>query len=215
MPQGSILGPLLFLVIVNDLPAGVCYSTLLLFADDAKCTKSITGPNDPSLLQNYLNTLSSWSNKWNLFFNNSKCFLVRFCSSLTSSQSLPDTYTIDNYLIKRCTCSHHKDLGVVLCSDLSWSLHIQGITAKAYQTLGLLCRTFSQAIPRQSKKSLYISLIRSKLIYCSQLWKPHLLKDILALENVHRHSTKFILNDFTSSYKSRLTTLRLLPLMPL
>ena len=140
---------------------------------------------------------------------------MRFCSSLTSSQSLPDTYTIDNYLIKRCTCSHHKDLGVVLCSDLSWSLHIQGITAKAYQTLGLLCRTFSQAIPRQSKKSLYISLIRSKLIYCSQLWKPHLLKDILALENVHRHSTKFILNDFTSSYKSRLTTLRLLPLMSL
>ena len=139
---------------------------------------------------------------------------MRFCSSLTTSQSLPDTYTIDNYLIKRC--SHHKDLGVVLCSDLSWSLHIQGITAKAYQALGLLCRTFSQAIPPQSKKSLYISLIRSKLIYCSQLWKPHLLKDILALENVQRRSSyQFILHDFTSSYKSRLTTLRLLPSMML
>ena len=78
-----------------------------------------------------------------------------------------------------------------------------------------LRRMFSQAIPRQSKKSLYISLIRSILIYCSQLWKPHLLKDILALENVQRRSTKFILNDFTSRYKSHLTTLRLLPFMML
>ena len=80
-----------------------------------------------------------------MFFNISKCFLVRICSSLTSPQSLPDTYTIDNYLIKRC--SHHKDLGVVLCSDLSWSLHIQGITAKTYQALGLLRRIQSSHPP--------------------------------------------------------------------
>ena len=103
---------------------------------------------------------------------------------------------------------------ILLFSKMTLICSPHGING--YKGLGLLRRTFSHAISRQSKKSLYISLIRSKLIYCSQLWKPHLLKDIiLALENVQRRSTKFILNDFTSSYKSRLTTLRLLPLMML
>ena len=139
MPQGSILGPLLFLIYINDFPTGISHSTLLLFADDAKYPKPIADPDDPPLLQNDLDTLSFWSKEWNLFFNNSKCFLVRFCPNLTSSQSLPDSYTIDNYSIQRC--DHHKDLGIILSSDLSWSLHIQDITAKAYQALGLLRRT--------------------------------------------------------------------------
>ena len=64
-----------------------------------------------------------------------------------------------------------------------------------------------------SKKLLYISLVRAQLTYCSQLWRPHLLKDITLLERVQRHATKFILNDYQSSYRSRLLTLYLLPLM--
>jgi hypothetical protein len=66
---------------------------------------------------------------------------------------------------------------------------------------------------RYLKKSLYISLVRSKLTYCSQLWRPHFIKDIAILENVQRRATKFILNNYTSDYKERLTALQLLPLM--
>ena len=78
--------------------------------------------------------------------------------------------------------------------------------------LGLLRRTFvthSTIV----KKKLYLSLIRSQLTYCSQIWQPFLRKDILFIEKIQRRATKYILNDYNSSYKSRLIQLKLLPLM--
>ena len=76
--QGSILGPLLFLVFINDLPDCVLNSTMLHFADDAKCSLPISSHSNSSLLQNDLDVLTVWSKHWNLFFNESKCSLVRF-----------------------------------------------------------------------------------------------------------------------------------------
>ena len=63
------------------------------------------------------------------------------------------------------------------------------------------------------KLLLYITLVRSKICYCSQIWRPHLIKDIKAFEQIQQHATKYILNNFTSDYKSRLIALKLLPLM--
>ena len=82
-----------------------------------------------------------------------------------------------------------------------------------YQILGLLRHYFRNCTSVHSKKFLYISLVRSQLIYGSQVWRPHLLKDIDALEAIQRRSTKFIFNDYTFDYKSRLLSLQLLPLM--
>ena len=104
----------------------------------------------------------------------------------------------------------HRDLGVLQSTNLSWSHHYNHISANAYKSLGLLRRTFSSY---HSTVTLYISLVRSKLIYSSQLWNPYLIKDIVMLERIQRHATKFILNDYTSSYKSRLLKLNILPLM--
>ena len=78
--------------------------------------------------------------------------------------------------------------------------------------LGLLRCSFLSA-HSSLRRLLYTSLIRSQLTYCCQVWRPHLLKDIQVLERVQRHATKWILNDFTTDYKSRLISLRLLPLM--
>ena len=78
--------------------------------------------------------------------------------------------------------------------------------------LDLLRRTFSRYNSHHSKKLLYIHLVRSQLIYCSQIWRRYLLKDITVLENVERRGTKFILNDFTADYKTLLLSLNLLPL---
>ena len=79
--------------------------------------------------------------------------------------------------------------------------------------LGLLRRTFSNVGCVQAKKVLYLSLVRSKLTYCSQIWRPQFLKDIQSLESIQRRATNYILSDYSSDYKSRLVCLQLLPLM--
>ena len=122
-------------------------------------------------------------------------------------------YSINSCVIQND--SQHKDLGIIVSSDLSWTNHILYIAAKAYKILALLRRSFRNCNSVHSKKLLYISLVRSQLIYGSQVRRPHLLKDIDALEAIQHQSTKFILNDYTFDYKSRLLSLQLLPLMML
>ena len=107
-----------------------------------------------------------------------------------------------------------RDLGITITSNLSFHEHYKTICSKAYGSLNLIRRTFHmQSTPIETKRNLYVTLVRSKLTYCSQLWRPRLLKDIIMLETVQKRSTKFILQDYTSDYKSRLIQLNLLPLM--
>ena len=87
------------------------------------------------------------------------------------------------------------------------------ITSKAYKSLGLLHRLFKNSHCPEARKCLYISIIRPNLLYCSPLWRPHLIKDINLLERVQRRTTKFILSDYSSDYKTRLIQLGMLPLM--
>ena len=101
---------------------------------------------------------------------------------------------------------------MLVSSDLSWSHHIAKITSKAYKILGLLRRTFSSLGDITTKKRLYTSLVRSQLLYGSQIWRPLHLKDINPIESVQRRATKYILNDYISDYRSRLVKLNLLPL---
>jgi len=101
---------------------------------------------------------------------------------------------------------------VTFSCDFNWTEHYRSISAKAYQTLGLIRRTLKTNCT-QAKKQLYITLVRSQLIYCSQIWRPHLIKDIILLERIQQRATKYILNDYQSTYKSRLEQLNLLPVM--
>ena len=99
-----------------------------------------------------------------------------------------------------------------MCNNLSWSEHVKFITSKAYRALHLIRRTFST--PSTSLRlQLYLSLVRSQLCYCSPIWRPRLLKDVICLEQIQRRATKYILNDYSSDYKSRLRSLHLLPFM--
>ena len=202
------MGPLLFLIFVNDIPSSIGCSQIFLFADDAKCLKKVSTPSDCRLLQNDLLRLSLWSQKWHLQFNAKKCVVLRFSPKFP--RVIVD-YTINNTEIQVLNC--HRDLGILLSSDLKWNNHLKFIASRAYKVLGLIRRSFSSGLDTKAKKNLYILLVRSQLSYGSQIWRPHLVKDIIMLERIQRRATKYILNDYKSDYKHRLLSLRLLPLV--
>ena len=156
-------------------------------------------------LSKFWDFLSLWSHDTDLIFNTIKSnYLSLKCKFHTQ-------YHLDgsDIPIKQL----QKDLGVLISSDLTWTSHISYITTKAYKILGLLRRTFGSLHNPMAKKKLYLTLVRSQVSYCSPVWRPHLSKDILLLEQVQRRSTKFILNDYHSSYFNRLVKLKILPLM--
>ena len=175
-----LLGPLLFLIYINDLPQSVPHSTVYLFADDTKLISVSSTPEDDNLLQTDLNSLQSWCSKWKLKLNADKCVSIHFTHSLPSC---PPSLTINNTQIE--FVFSHRDVGVALTNHLSWSIHYNHICSKAYAALNLIRRTITTS-SINVKKQLYLSLVRSQLTYCSQLWRPRLLKDITQLERVQR-----------------------------
>ena len=185
VPQGSILGPLLFAIFINDLPDCVSSSSCYLFADDTKCLKIISNPTDVLRLQEDLDNLLSWSHTNKLLFNESKSAHLHFGMEVGSH-----TYQLNGLFITTENCI--KDLGVHLSNNLNFSHHYEKIIAGAYRMLGLLRRTFSTP-SIYARKQLYLTLVRSQMMYCSQLWRPFLIKDIKTLEQVQRRATKFIL----------------------
>ena len=132
VPQGSILGPLLFLLFVNDLPSRTKSFPLLLFADDCKCVATIKSPSDQTLLQEDLDHLVQWTYEWLLSVNQSKCKSLRITHSFSQSPSQP--YCISG----SCNIeqsSQQRDLGVIFCDDLSWSQYYNKVISKAYSIL--------------------------------------------------------------------------------
>ena len=141
-------------------------------------------------------------------FNSAKSTYLCFTNSKTPTAV--DLF-LDGQTISK---SHsHKDLGVIISDDLTWSSHYTYLVSKALKTLGLVKRSVGSSATAQVRKSLYLILIRSQLSYCSPIWRPHLHKDIMLLESVQRKATKWILNDYKLDYRSRLSSLQLLPLM--
>jgi len=205
VPQGSILGPLLFLIYINDLTLATQFSNLFLFADDTKLFKTILHPPDHTKLQQDLDQLYTWSIDSDLLFGISKCIHLSF------NNKSPTSYSLNGNTLPQL--HSHRDLGIQISDNLSWECHYKHITSKAYRYLGLLRRAFSNCHSVKAKMTLYITLVRSQLTYCSQLWNPYLIKDTAALEKIQRQATKFILKDYESNYRTRLLKLDLLPLM--
>ena len=210
VPQGSILGPLLFLIYINDLPECINYASCRLFADDTKLLKSVVTSNDCTQLQLDLTSLEQWCNTWRLNLNQHKCTHLRL--SLSNQASSPHTavYKVCGTTLESVT--NQRDLGVIVTNNLSWSLHYGKLCQKAYNALHLIKRSLLESAPVYLKKQMYISLVHSHLSYCPQVWKPRYVKDISCLERIQRRSTKYILNDYSTNYKSRLQTLNLLPI---
>ena len=169
---------------------------------------SISSRADCLSLQVDLSSLADWSSTWKLTFNEKKCSVVHFTRG---QSSVILSYSINDTIIS--SVGSQKDLGVILSADMQWKSHYLFIIARAYKMLGLIRRVFSSVRDVYPKRCLYLSLIRSQLLYCSPLWHPQLLVDVRSLETVQRRATKFIINNPSMDYRDRLIRLELLPLM--
>ena len=142
VPQGSILGPILFLICMNGITEFVQHSHLLQFADDTKYFKSVSSISDQALLQDDLNTLCHWAISVQLEFNLSKCTQVTFKPSPATSNLATSYDMLHCSLSCNDTC---KNLGLIVSKNITWDKHYEYIIARAYKILGLIHRTFSMS----------------------------------------------------------------------
>ena len=174
VPQGSILGPLLFLFYVNDIP-DIVSSTAKMFADDTKVYRKISSKADCDSLQSDLNELAAWSKRWLLEFNAEKCVVLRIRAALNYQYSLNGVY------LKEVTSQ--KDLGITISNSLNQTKHVQELVKKARQKIAMFRRCFT-GLDEAKVTTLYQSIVRPALEFASTAWSPYTKKDIEALEKV-------------------------------
>ena len=195
VPLGSVLGPLLFLIHINDLDDNIT-SNVLKFADDTKVFRRVNTYINKQHLQNDLNKLGKWSEKWQTLFNFRKCKCRH-----TGHGSLDVNYKLGNTVLG--TTVKEKDLGVTISADMKVSEQCGIAASKGNQILGLIMRNITYKEKRLIIP-LYKAIVRPPLEYCIQAWRPYRKKDIDTLERIQRRATKIIpeLRDF--SYEERL-----------
>ena len=189
VPQGSVLGPVLFLLYINDINGNI-KSPIRLFADDSIIYRKISSKNDHEILQTDLSQLQTWSDKWQMEFNVSKCVHLPI-----TNKTKPSTHKYSLSGQPLSTVSSHSYLGVKLDSKLTWTNHVTDITSKSSKCLGMIKRTLGPCKP-EVKQTAYNMLIRPKLEYSSPIWNPHTFSQIKSLERVQHSAARFVKNDY-------------------
>ena len=186
VPQGSILGPMLFLLFINDLPDAIPPTTSTgLYADDTKLYKAITSNEDCTHLQTALSCAEDWSNKSNINFNSSKCKVLTISRR---RRPITTNYHLGSTDLKRV--DSEVDLGITVTSNLCWNTHITQIVNKSNKMLGLLRRTCPLLTDCDVRRTLYLSLVKSQLCYATEVWSPSQCNNKIKLERIQRRATR-------------------------
>jgi len=197
---GSVLGPLLFLIYINDLDDSVC-SKVLKFADDTKVFNVVSNANDIDRLKQDLRSLCKWSQDWQMLFNVDKCKIMHIGYNNNKAR-----YEMNGKYLEEVT--EERDLGVIMQNDLKCSSQCIKAVNTANRVLGMIKRTFSVR-DKDIILQLYKSLVRPHLEYSVQAWRPHFQKDIDLIEGVQRRATKLITSVKDKTYEERLRLLHL------
>ena len=178
VPQGSVLGPILFIIYINDIDEAVTNLIEMLrkFADDTKIAKRIKSDNDKVLLQKCLDNLFEWSSKWSMEFNTKKCKVMHFGKNNPNYQ-----YNINGDVLQ--SVDTEKDIGVKITSNLKPSEHCQEAAGRARSVLGQISRCFHYR-DKYVFLNLFKQYVRPHLEFSSAAWSPWLLGDINILEQV-------------------------------
>ena len=203
MPQGSVLGPTLFIIYINDLDLNL-NSYVLKFADDTKVFSQVSSCDHVSSLQSDLDSMYNWSQKWQMSFNTSKCKCLHIGYNNNEANYSIGGEVVDNV-------SSERDLGVLIDNSLSSSKHCAKAVATANKVLGMINRTYS-CKSKENILCLYKSLVRPHLEYCCQIWRPYHQKDIDNIEKVQRRVTRMISECSLLNYSDRLVITGLLSL---
>jgi ribonuclease P/MRP protein subunit RPP40 len=202
VPQGTVLGPLLFLAYINDLPDCV-QSRVRLFADDCVIYRQIQSATDGVRLQQDLGHLEVWERTWQMSFHPDKCHVLR----VTRSKNPRETpYTLNGHTLNSVTSTTY--LGIDINNKLGWDTHINKACGKANRTLGFLKRNLRVG-DRSTKARAYQQLVRPTLDYCSTVWDPHEVGLVRQIEMVQRRAARYVCRRYhnTSSVTSMLEEL--------
>jgi hypothetical protein len=203
VPQGTVLGPLLFLIYINDLPDVVKHSAVRLFADDSLLHRKIKTDRDQVLLQQDLDSLAKWESMWQMAFNPSKCNTIHIQNGKRKHPRLFD-YILHGQKLESVTSS--KYLGVTISNDFTWTRHIENVAARGNQTVGFLRRNFRECAPK-AKTATYTAIVRPALEYASAVWDPHQEQDKKPLEKVQRRAARYVFNNYTQRTPGTVTTM--------
>ncbi len=200
VPQGSILGPVLFLVFINDLDCGLM-NTVLKFADDTKLVGKVGDDKDRLNMQQDLDSLTGWANKWQMQFNVAKCKVMHI------GHSNPH-FTYEMAGKSLVPVEHEKDLGILIEGNMKVSAQCVCAAGKANQMLGMIKRTFKSRNP-DILIHLYKTIVRPHLEYATAAWSPHYIKDRELIERVQHRFTRMCKGLASMEYMERLQRLGL------
>ena len=205
VPQGSVLGPILFLIMIIDIDEHVSNSTVRSFADDTRVSKKIVSIADVNCLQDDLDKIYSWAEENKMSFNDTKFELLRYKGKNNTPQE-SQYRNMNNELIEEV--NPVKDLGVLMSNDCSFSKHIEKVANSMKNLSGWILRTFSTR-----DKAVLLTLWKTLVLpihdYCSQLWSPVLIKQKKLLENIQYSFIRKIKHTKAKNYEDLLHELNL------
>ena len=202
VPQGSVLGPLLFLIYIDDVTATTFSDecALNLFADDMLLYKIVKSQQDLEQLQSDIDKIHSWVNSNHLTLNPAKCKFMFVSRRRNPIQPL--SLKLNGLPLEQV--ENFKYLGVLLSSDMTWSAHVESICSKARRLVGLLYRRFSASVDNHSLLEMYKLLVRPHMEYAAPVWSPHLAKDKDNLEKVQKFALRMCHKNWDAGYQQLL-----------
>jgi hypothetical protein len=203
VPQGSIIGPTLFVLFINDIYSGLSHGTnILLYADDTKIWREISEEEDHNILQHDINFLMTWARTNKMKFHPDKCKVLAILKRWSPFDGiLPFTryiYSMGQSLLEYT--DSEKDLGIIMTSNLNFNSQADALYGKANQKFGMLKRNCHFVNDLNKRRVLYLTLVRSIFEHCPIIWRPTSNSTIAKLAGLHYRAIKWIRNDYSVSY---------------